>query len=46
MRNILIHDYFEVDVQEVWKTIQDDLPVLQEQIIQILRAAQGTYGEQ
>lgn len=26
MRSILIHEYFGVDLQTVWKTISDDLP--------------------
>lgn len=30
MRYILIHDYFEVDEKEVWKTVQDDLPTLKD----------------
>jgi len=36
MRNLLSHDYIEVDVDEVWKTVQDDLPILRDQIAQIL----------
>ncbi|OIP92868.1 MAG: hypothetical protein CO013_06300 [Syntrophobacterales bacterium CG_4_8_14_3_um_filter_58_8] len=28
MRNRLIHAYFEVDIEKVWETIQDDLPPL------------------
>jgi len=28
MRNRLIHAYFKVDLETVWTTIQDDLPVL------------------
>ena len=28
MRNILIHDYDDVDLNVVWKTVQDDLPAL------------------
>lgn len=28
MRNRLIHAYFEVDIDKVWETIQDDLPTL------------------
>lgn len=36
MRNILIHDYFEVDLGEVWKTVQVDLPALKEQVLKIL----------
>ena len=27
-RNMLIHEYFGVDLEIVWKVIQDDLPVL------------------
>lgn len=27
-RNLLIHEYFGVDLEIVWKVIQDDLPVL------------------
>lgn len=30
MRNILIHVYFEVDLETVWTTIQEDIPNLQE----------------
>jgi uncharacterized protein with HEPN domain len=32
MRNVLVHDYMGTDVEEVWKTICDDLPVLREQV--------------
>ncbi len=28
MRNTLTHEYFGADLVEVWKTIEDDLPVL------------------
>lgn len=28
MRNILIHDYDDVDLNVVWNTVQDDLPPL------------------
>lgn len=32
MRNKLIHDYFGVDHQVLWKTLQDDLPFLKHQV--------------
>jgi uncharacterized protein with HEPN domain len=32
MRNILAHGYYKVDLGVVWKTIQYDLPYLQEQV--------------
>lgn len=28
MRNILIHEYFGVDIDILWKTVQQDLPLL------------------
>ncbi|MBI3576681.1 DUF86 domain-containing protein [Candidatus Gottesmanbacteria bacterium] len=28
MRNKLIHGYFGVNLETVWKTVQEDLPVL------------------
>jgi len=28
MRNKLIHDYFRASIDEVWKTVQDDIPEL------------------
>lgn len=37
MRDKLIHDYFGVDIEKVWDTTQEDLPVLKEQVIQILK---------
>lgn len=36
MRNILVHDYFGIDLDEVWSAVEKDLPVLKEQIKAIL----------
>jgi len=33
MRNFLIHGYDEVDLQVVWKTIQEDVPFLKEKVV-------------
>ena len=40
MRNKVIHDYFGVDLEVVWRTIQDDLPPLRE-AIQLMLAELG-----
>ncbi len=32
MRNILVHDYFTVDLDVVWVTLKDDLPLLKTEI--------------
>ena len=34
-RNLLIHEYFGVDLEIVWKIIQDDLPVLLDAVKEI-----------
>lgn len=34
MRNILIHGYFDIDYEEIWKTAEEDLPQLEK----VLRA--------
>lgn len=36
MRNVLIHEYFGVVVETVWKTIQKDLPPLEKEVEKIL----------
>jgi uncharacterized protein with HEPN domain len=36
MRDKLIHDYFGVDLETVWLTALDDLPVLKAQVARIL----------
>jgi len=37
MRNVLVHDYDWVDTEEVWRTIEQDLPKLKETIEKILQ---------
>jgi uncharacterized protein with HEPN domain len=36
MRNVLVHDYFGIDVEEVWATVEHDLPRLRRQIAAVL----------
>ena len=37
MRNVLAHGYFGVDIGIVWKTIENDLPILKAQITALLQ---------
>ena len=37
MRNILVHDYFRIDLDEVWLVIEGDIPVLKERVEFILK---------
>ena len=36
LRNVLIHEYFGVSAKQIWLTVQGDIPLLKEQITQIL----------
>ena len=36
MRNVLIHDYADTDLELVWAAVQNDLPALKVQITSIL----------
>ena len=38
-RNVLVHDYDGIDVQEVWATIQRDVPKLLSALADLLRRA-------
>jgi uncharacterized protein with HEPN domain len=38
MRDVLIHEYDQVDLELVWKTVTEDLPLLQQELSKILEA--------
>lgn len=40
-RDVLIHDYLRVDVEEIWATIQHDLPGLKQKLAAILAELQA-----
>lgn len=37
MRNRLVHAYFDIDYEQVWKTLDEDLPPLVEQLEELLK---------
>ncbi len=41
MRNRLVHAYFDIDYEQVWKALTEDLPPLLEQWERILAADSG-----
>ena len=41
MRNILVHDYFGLDLEEVWSVVERDLPDLKRKIEAILEQSGG-----
>jgi len=38
MRNILVHDYFGLNLDEVWAAVERDIPNLRRQVLAILTA--------
>lgn len=38
MRNILVHDYFAIDVEAVWQAVERDLPELKRKVDALLSA--------
>jgi uncharacterized protein with HEPN domain len=38
MRHVLVHGYFEIDLEIVWSVIEKDLPSLKEQIKSVQQA--------
>ena len=39
-RNVLIHDYFGIDLEAVWDTVKKNIPSLKTNILKVLRAEQ------
>jgi uncharacterized protein with HEPN domain len=39
-RNVLIHDYFGIDLEAVWDTVRKNIPSLKSNILKVLRAEQ------
>src|SRR5437868_12206218 len=37
MRHILVHDYFGVDLDEVWNVVEKDIPSLKASVIRLLQ---------
>ena len=37
MRHVLVHGYYTITPEKIWETVQEDLPVLKEQILEILQ---------
>ena len=37
-RNVLIHDYFGIDVEAVWDTIRNNIPSFKDNILRVLES--------
>ena len=38
MRNVMAHEYFQVDIERVWRTIQEDIPELVPMLQKLLKS--------
>ena len=45
LRNILVHDYDEIDEITVWRVLADELPILRQQAARILNALPSATDE-
>jgi uncharacterized protein with HEPN domain len=41
MRNRIVHDYFQIDLEVVWRTVPVDLPTLRQQIAALTDQSSG-----
>jgi uncharacterized protein with HEPN domain len=41
-RDVIVHDYIGLQLEQIWATIEQSLPVLKAQITQILQDLKGT----
>jgi len=40
-RNVLIHDYFGIDVEAVWDTLQNNLQSFKEHVLKVFKDQQS-----
>lgn len=45
MRDILIHEYFGVNLKRIWKVVQEDVDTLEEQVNRLKKRKQGERNE-
>lgn len=45
MRNILVHEYFGVDLNEIWLAVERDIPPLKEQLQSLIRGVDSELAE-
>jgi len=44
LRSILVHEYFGIDLEEVWATVERDLPSLKSHVQAMLLTSSGSPG--
>jgi uncharacterized protein with HEPN domain len=46
MRDVLVHEYFGVDFETVWKTVKEDMPSVRPQIVGLMNHLKKKSGDQ
>ena len=46
MRDKLAHEYSGVNLEVVWRTVEEDLPILKSQIQRVIQSSQTEIGEE
>jgi len=41
MRDVLIHEYFGIDLETIWRTVKEDIPKLKRTLREVLLAQTG-----
>ncbi len=41
-RDVLIHDYFGIDLEAVWDTLQNNIPSFKKQVVQVLKSEKAS----
>ena len=43
LRNVLVHEYFQIDLELIWETILNDIPILKNRICEVLKYLEEKY---
>lgn len=46
MRHVLVHDYYQIDEEDVWQVVEEDLPPLRDQVVRYLNETDWEQWEQ
>ncbi|MGC8972038.1 MAG: DUF86 domain-containing protein [bacterium] len=44
-RNVLIHEYFGIDLEAIWDTINNDIPIFKDKILKVLTFEKTNSGK-
>ena len=44
MRNKVIHEYFGVDLEVIWRTVREDLPALRAAVARMVEELEREHG--